>query len=263
VQDALSWLVDNYATLAAWRATTERLTGFEERLSTTTTTTATTATTTTATTTDPVQGWQVHGLQAQLPDGRSLGVPADFAIHVGDRIGIQGPSGSGKSTLLRVLAGLWPWTQGQVQPPSDHPARTLFVPQRPYMPHGPLRDALAYPEAASTYTDEQLRHALTHACLPQWADQLDTEDAWNQTLSGGEQQRLALARVFLKQPRWLFLDEATSALDAPTEHIVYERLMAMVHAQQGAVVSIAHRPQVAALHQRMWSVDGPPQPRGG
>jgi putative ATP-binding cassette transporter len=86
------------------------------------------------------------------------------------------------------------------------------------------------------------------------SEQLDTEDAWNQALSGGEQQRLALARVFLKQPRWLFLDEATSALDAPTEHLVYERLMAMVAAQQGAVVSIAHRPQVASLHQQTWAV---------
>jgi putative ATP-binding cassette transporter len=130
----------------------------------------------------------------------------------------------------------------------------LFVPQRAYMPHGPLREALAYPESASRYNDVQLREALAHACLPQLSEQLDTEDAWNQALSGGEQQRLALARVFLKQPRWLFLDEATSALDAPTEHLVYERLMAMVAAQQGAVVSIAHRPQVASLHQQTWAV---------
>jgi putative ATP-binding cassette transporter len=256
VQDALSWFVDNYASLAAWRATTDRLTSFDERLSDLRLENKTVDATenNVPKISEGTQQWQAQGLQIGLPNGRELSVPTDFAIQAGDTICIQGPSGSGKSTLLRALSGLWPWTQGTIQPPGDHPTHSLFVPQRAYMPHGPLREALAYPESASRYSDEQLREALALACLPQLSEQLDTEDAWNQTLSGGEQQRLALARAFLKQPRWLFLDEATSALDAPTEHLVYERLMAMVAAQQGAVVSIAHRPQVASLHQQTWAV---------
>lgn len=259
VQDALSWFVDNYATLAAWQATTNRLTDFDARLSSPSILLknedceehkAEHAVKNAA----AYEQWQAHALRVCLPDGRTLGLPSEWVIRPGDRICIQGGSGSGKSTLLRALSGLWPWTHGHLHPPNDHPQRTLFVSQRPYMPHGPLREALAYPDPADRYTDAQLHAALTQACLPQWGTQLDAEDAWNQTLSGGEQQRLALARVFLKQPRWLFLDEATSALDAPTERLVYDRLLDMVASQDGAVVSVAHRPQVAALHTDTWQV---------
>lgn len=276
VQDALSWFVDNYASLAAWQATTNRLTDFDARLSSPSMDMGTalsnhpqhdnTPHTPNHQAKPPASDvpkhtnpsasaqWQAHALRVCLPDGRALGLPSEWVIRPGDRICIQGASGSGKSTLLRALSGLWPWTHGHLHPPNDHPQHTLFVPQRPYMPHGPLREALAYPDPTDRYTDAQLHAALTQACLPQWRTQLDAEDAWNQTLSGGEQQRLALARVFLKQPRWLFLDEATSALDAPTERLVYERLLDMVALQDGAVVSVAHRPQVAALHTDIWQV---------
>jgi putative ATP-binding cassette transporter len=131
----------------------------------------------------------------------------------------------------------------------------MFLPQRAYFPEGSLRDALAYPAPANQYTDATLQAALTHALLPHLADQLDTSDAWGQKLSGGEQQRLAMARVFLKKPAWVFADEATSALDEAAEVTLYERLTALVAAQNGGLVSIAHRPGVVAFHNRQWLLE--------
>jgi putative ATP-binding cassette transporter len=172
---------------------------------------------------------------------------------------LQGPSGSGKSTLFRTFAGIWPFASGQVARPTD----AMFIPQRPYFPNGPLRDALAYPASPSDYRDEQLRQALTDALLPQLADQLDQADAWSQKLSGGEQQRLAVARVLLKKPKWVFADEATSALDAEAETLIYQQLTALAAATQGALVSIAHRPSVAAFHNIRWSLEKQPQGAAG
>ena len=167
---------------------------------------------------------------------------------------LQGPSGSGKSTLFRTLAGIWPFASGEVNLPAD----TMFIPQRPYFPNGPLRDALAYPEAVTRYSDAQLRQALDDALLPELKDQLDSADAWSQKLSGGEQQRLAIARVLLKKPRWVFADEATSALDERAEASVYKQLLALVEHTQGAIISIAHRPGVTAFHNQAWTMQTAP-----
>ena len=178
-----------------------------------------------------------------------------LSLKAGDRLLVKGPSGSGKSTLFRALAGIWPWAKGKLQKPADFEQRVMFLPQRPYFPVGSLRKALAYPEPADRYSDEQLRQALDEALLPHLADRLDEEDSWGQKLSGGEQQRLAVARALLKRPRWLFVDEATSALDEAAERMVYERLQALVTSQNGALVSIAHRPTVAAFHDRHWELE--------
>ena len=163
---------------------------------------------------------------------------------------ITGRIGSGKSTLLRAFAGIWPFARGRVQVPAD----AMTVPQNPYFPDGTLRAALAYPDAASTYSDEQLKGALEQALLPQLAVRLDDEDAWTQKLSGGERQRLALARVFLRQPAWVFADEATSALDARAEHTLYERLAALVRAKGGGLVSIAHGTALDEFHPKRWEL---------
>jgi vitamin B12/bleomycin/antimicrobial peptide transport system ATP-binding/permease protein len=161
---------------------------------------------------------------------------------------LRGPSGSGKSTLFRALSGIWPFASGHVQTPAD----IMFIPQRPYFPNGSLREALAYPQTVGTYTDAQLQQALTDALLPGLTTELDRVDAWSQKLSGGEQQRLAIARVLLKQPQWLFADEATSALDEVAEATLYQRMVDMVTQRGGGMVSIAHRPAVAAFHTRQW-----------
>jgi len=130
----------------------------------------------------------------------------------------------------------------------------MFIPQRPYFPNGPLRDALAYPEVPSRYSDAELQQALNDALLPELAARLDDTEAWSQQLSGGEQQRLALARVLLKAPQWVFADEATSALDPAAEQVLYQRLSALVARTGGGLVSIAHRPALAAFHRHTWTL---------
>jgi putative ATP-binding cassette transporter len=175
-------------------------------------------------------------------------------VHAGDTVLVRGPSGCGKSTLFRTLAGIWPHvsTQDSAELHIALPDHTVFMPQRPYFPQGSLRQALAYPSPAELFDDAQLTQVLHDSLLPHLADQLDAQGQWTQQLSGGEQQRLAIARVLLKRPRWVFADEITSALDASAEQVLYEKLLQLVRAQQGALVSIAHRPGVAAFHQQQW-----------
>ncbi|PQA77850.1 ABC transporter ATP-binding protein/permease [Rhodoferax sp. TS-BS-61-7] len=245
VQGALSWFVDNYGSLATWRATTDRLTSFEASFRALAPVDIAQAAPETIASPDTLIGSDVS---VALPNGTVLLAPTQLQAQPGDRILLQGPSGSGKSSLFRTLAGIWPFASGAVHLPTD----TMFIPQRPYFPNGPLREALAYPQAPTTYTDAQLQQALRDALLPGLVDDLDRVDAWSQKLSGGEQQRLAIARVLLKQPQWIFADEATSALDEAAEHTLYQRLSDLVAQRGGGLVSIAHRPAVAAFHSRQW-----------
>lgn len=247
VQGALSWFVDSYSNLASWRATTDRLTSFEASF------VALSHAQRPLAAIDS-EALDVTGLSLALPDGSVL--LADTALHAaaGARVLLQGPSGSGKSTLFRTLAGIWPFATGTLARPMD----AMFIPQRPYFPNGPLRDALAYPALAGHYSDAQLQQALQEAELPALAERLDEAGAWGQQLSGGEQQRLAIARVLLKKPRWVFADEATSALDQSTEEKVYKRLLTLVTAGEGAIFSIAHRPAVAAFHDTRWQLEALP-----
>jgi len=261
VQESLSWLVSNYPRLAAWTATTQRLHGFLEQMETLRAISY-------AVVQAPTDGREAPtslktaALTINLPDRTVLLDDVVLEVRPGDSVLIRGPSGSGKSTLLRVLAGIWPYVRGwdaQRQPLSLYeavalPADCMFVPQRPYFPEGRLRDALCYPGEVDSYTDVDLQQALMMAVLPQFITQLDRVGQWSQQLSGGEAQRLAMARVFLKQPHWVFADEATSALDEATEKVIYERLLAMVKSKGGALVSVAHRPSVAAYHQRLWQL---------
>ena len=266
VQGALSWLVDNYQQLAVWRATVQRLHGFERALAhdaATRSGTCDSALVTTLTTppaggsaAGAAEGGQASALHAQLqqvalPGGRAVLQHAQLQVLPHERVLLEGPSGSGKSTLLRVLAGIWPHAQGQVQ----RPANAMFIAQRPYLPEGPLRDALAYPDAADLYSDAQLRQALQDALLPGLVDALDTHAVWASTLSGGEQQRLAVARVLLKRPAWVFADEASSALDKAAEAHLYQQLVQLAQAEGGALVSVAHRDSVRAFHTTRWVLD--------
>jgi putative ATP-binding cassette transporter len=257
VQESLSWFVDSYSGLASWRATTDRLTSFEDnilRVDQQTQAQKTLNAASESRAASEADTLITEGLNVQLPNGQSLLNALSLKAVPGDRILISGPSGSGKSSLFRSLAGIWPYASGQAQ----LPAQTMFIPQRPYFPDGSLREALAYPEPAAQYSDAQLKKALTDSLLPQLQDSLDQEDAWSRTLSGGEQQRLAIARVLLKKPRWIFADEATSALDEDAEKTLYTRLQAQVLEAGGGLLSIAHRPSVAEFHNRRWTLKAEP-----
>jgi putative ATP-binding cassette transporter len=230
--------------LASWRATTDRLTSFEASFQ------ALAKTNQWLIATDS-EALDSTDLQLSLPDGTLLLDQAHLSAQAGDRILLQGPSGAGKSTLFRALAGIWPYADGHLQ----CPAGSMFIPQRPYFPNGPLRDALAYPQSPALFSDDELHSALQQALLPDLTGRLDEIGAWSQTLSGGEQQRLAVARVLLKKPSWIFADEATSALDEAAEHSIYKTLIAQVASGHGAIISIAHKPNMAAFHSRQWTLE--------
>jgi putative ATP-binding cassette transporter len=256
VQESLSWFISNYSRLASWQATTLRLTSFQDQMQTIATLSTETPVTTALNARD---GLYTEALTIYLPNGETLLSNTSFCIEAGDTILIVGPSGCGKSTLLRVLAGIWPYVETTdatskttqrsfITPPKD----CVFIPQRPYFPEGRLRQALSYPDSEDLYSDEALKHALIDALLPNLADELETEGRWHQQLSGGEQQRLALARVFLKRPRWVFADEATSALDEASQDQLYMKLLAMVQSKNGALISITHRSTLEKYHRHRW-----------
>ncbi|QJC57636.1 Vitamin B12 transport ATP-binding protein BacA [Polaromonas vacuolata] len=257
VQESLSWFVDSYSGLASWRATTDRLTSFEDnilRVDRQTQAQKALSAASDSSTASQADALITENLNVQLPNGNSLLNALSLKAVSGDQILISGPSGSGKSSLFRTLAGIWPYASG----PTQLPAQTMFIPQRPYFPDRLLREALAYPEPAAQYSDAELKKALTDSLLPQLQDSLDRQDAWSRTLSGGEQQRLAIARVLLKKPRWIFADEATSALDEDAEKTLYALLQAQVLKAGGGMLSIAHRPSVAAFHNRRWTLKAGP-----
>lgn len=242
VQGALSWFVTAYGEIAQWRATLDRLTSFHEAIQAARLEASgkqgiqRAATTTTSLT--------LKDTTIRLPDGSVLLGHVSAAINPGQHTLVTGPSGIGKSTLFRALSGIWPFGDGVVEVPAK--ARQMFLPQRPYLPIGSLRDAVAYPSASRGFTDEEIKAALRDCELPQLAERLEEVDHWGQRLSIGEQQRLAFARALLNRPDWLFLDEATSALDETMEKKLYtlmrERLAGTT------LVSIAHRPSVAQFH---------------
>jgi len=248
VQNALSWFVDTYATLAAWKAGVDRLTTFSEAMVRAKEATAAAAFEARDQETPELA---LRDVDVRLPNGAILLDDVDVTIQQGESLLLRGPSGSGKTTLFRVLAGLWPFGRGRIGLPKD--ARVLFLPQKPYLPIGTLREVLSYPEAPDTYTDEACREVLEACTLGHLVPRLAESANWSLVLSGGEQQRVAFARTLLYRPNWLFLDEASSALDEPTERRMYELLAERLPG--AAVISVAHKPAVAAFHSRQLTID--------
>jgi putative ATP-binding cassette transporter len=244
VNEALTFFVTYYTSLADFKAVLDRLTTFDEAIE---------SARVLGTVPPNIEQIPSHGtaieladLTLSLPDGRVIVADSDVVFDAHQPALIVGPSGSGKSTLLRAISGIWPYGRGRVSVPAG--ARVMLVPQKPYLPIASLRAAVAYPAEPDTYTDSALRQALVAAQLPDFADRLDEEDNWGQRLSGGEQQRLAIARALLAKPDWLFLDEATAAIDEASEAALYRTLAEQM--PQTTIVSIGHRSTLAAFHKR-------------
>jgi putative ATP-binding cassette transporter len=244
VQDALSFFITAYRTLAEWQAVVARLDGFEVSIE------KATRSATDAKIRHIARGGaetvDLDRLQVNLPDGKPLAGADDFRFRGNQSTLIKGPSGSGKSTLFRAIAGIWPFGSGSVTVPDG--ASLMMLPQRPYFPVGPLNAAIAYPAEPEAYSAQQISDAVTAVGLPALASRLDEEAHWNRMLSLGEQQRLGLARALLHQPQFLFLDEATASLDEPSEAALYRLLAERL--PDTTVVSIGHRSTLDAFHER-------------
>lgn len=241
VQGAVSFFIVQYPNIAQWRAVIQRLTGFAQTVAAARDLSRASQASPPAERHDSLT---MQGLTLGLPDGRTLFRDLHLTIPAGQSTLISGPSGSGKSTLLRAISGLWPFTRGDIRLPADFDA--MVLPQKPYLPIGTLRAALAYPDDGTRFSPEQITQAVERVRLPHLRDRLDESQNWALELSPGEQQRVALARAFLHQPRWLFLDEATSALDEPTESALYRELADAL--PNTTVVSVGHRATLQPLH---------------
>jgi putative ATP-binding cassette transporter len=244
VQGALTFFITSYSTIASYKAVIDRLTTFEAAINGVRRESGKGVQVTEAASTGP--DLRVSNLEVALPDGRALMRADDVSFKNGETTLLTGPSGSGKSTLFRAISGIWPFGRGQVDVPAGQ--SMMLLPQRPYIPIGSLRAAITYPGMHGEYGDAAIKAALTAAKLPALVDKLDEERAWAQTLSLGEQQRLAIARALLAKPDWLLLDEATAALDEPTEAEIYMMLKKTL--PETTIVSIGHRSTLAAFHER-------------
>ena len=188
----------------------------------------------------------LEGLEHALPQGRPLLGKTSLVLKQGESVLVTGPSGAGKSTLFRAVAGIWPYWKGKISLPKG--ARLLFLPQRPYLPIGTLKYATCYPAAEKEIPDDAVRDALTAVGLAQHGADLMREENWAQLLSGGEQQRLAIARALLNRPDWLFMDEPTAALPDDAQDSLYRLLEEKLPG--ATLVSIGHRDGVAQFHDR-------------
>ncbi len=252
VQDAMSYFVDVYASLAEWQSCAERLLSFDKHI---------------AAIEKETEEKSGSLVREETPDRLRLtdvtiSVPAmdenkrtreiissaSCTIKSGEHVILKGPSGSGKSTLLRTLAGFWPYVKGHISMPA--PSEMMFIPQKPYIPMGTSAEAASYP--LETVDEEILSSLLVECGLSHLMEKPDTEADWSHILSLGEQQKLAFVRVFLRKPKWVFLDEATSAMDEETEEKMYRLLTALPGT---TVISIGHRSTLDKWHDRVLRIE--------
>jgi vitamin B12/bleomycin/antimicrobial peptide transport system ATP-binding/permease protein len=244
VADALTFFINYYTSLAAFKSVVDRLSSFDHAIEHAQALDTVGPTRLPAPAIAPQIG--LENVRVALPNGRDVVAAKDLAFARGENVLLTGPSGSGKSTLFRAISGIWPYGEGEIRVPEG--VTVMVVPQKPYIPIATLRAAVTYPAEPGTYGDDAIATALRDARLGGLVDQLDREDVWSQRLSGGEQQRIAVARALLMRPDWLFLDESTSALDEKLEAEMYVALAE--HLPKTTVISIGHRSTLAAFHRR-------------
>jgi vitamin B12/bleomycin/antimicrobial peptide transport system ATP-binding/permease protein len=244
VQGSLRYFVDNFPKIADWRSALLRVTTFRQAAFDLDCIAETNRQITIA---PHSKGWlSFDNLSIALSDGSIIIEDATAEIRTGERVLIVGVSGSGKSTLFRAIAGLWPWGSGRILTPV--PKEMMFLPQRPYLPLGTLRSALCYPAASDAFENRIVQAALERCGLSDFLGSLNETKRWDQSLSLGQQQRVAFARVILHKPRWVFMDEATSALDDENQ----ESMLSLFDNELAgaSVLSIGHRPGVEEFHSR-------------
>lgn len=247
VQDALSFFVTSYTSIAQWKAVVNRLLGFVDHMETVEKlkieTTIVEAN---------VDRLAIQNLTVALPSGESLLQDVNLQVSGGEKLLITGASGCGKSTFMRTISGIWPFGKGSIVVPQGQ--TRLFLPQRPYLPLGSLKEAILYPKESVMSDDEKIKEVMKECQLSELISRLDDIDDWSRILSLGEQQRIAFARVLLIKPEWVFLDESTSALDEPTEKMMYELLTAKL--PNTSIISIGHRNTLVNYHQKKLHLTG-------
>ena len=218
VQSSLRWFVDNFSTIADWRATLLRVASFrravididvlhdiESRIA--------------VVSSDPGK-ISIDDLEIASPAGATMLEEKKVEIKAGERVLIVGESGTGKTLLFRALAGLWPWGAGRITRPGGE--EILCMPRTPYLPPGTLREVLAYPSATETFEAAAYVNALVRLKLDRLEPLMDVSRRWDHELSEDEQQTLAFARVVLHAPPWVLIDEVLDSLDENARRCVLD-----------------------------------------
>ncbi len=245
VQEAFSWFVDSYESIADWKAITDRLVTFHSQL-------------------ESIEEAKQHKLNAH-PQWSNLTICSPQANTIlekqtgefTDHSIIRGPSGGGKSTLLRTLAGIWPYYQGEVAMPEA--SQCQFIPQKPYLPHSSLKAILSYPQDSETYTDKVYVHALELVGLTSLTKQLEEVTQWQARLSGGELQKVMIARALVQKPTWLLLDESFSALDPESYRSLTQVLAEQL--SECRIIEVSHRESSERLAGEFLFNDGQIKPQ--
>jgi putative ATP-binding cassette transporter len=243
IQDALSFLVSSYTSIAQWRAVVKRLLTFlnhmaeiEEQAI---------AQNKLIYKKFPTKKIVVRNLSLSTPRGEPLLKGINEQFDFGGHYLLKGSSGIGKSTFIRAIAGIWPFGAGDIELPEKE--SVIYLPQKPYVPLGTLKDALLFPhDQGADLPDEEINQALVDCHLQNLTNRLHETARWSELLSPGELQRISFARILLHKPDWIFLDESTSSLDLANEKYLYKLLKEKL--PRSAVISVGHQASTEAFH---------------